>query len=92
MSDSTRRSFLIASGAGAAAVGVAAATPTVAAATPTVAAARTPATLPHNATDLVVHVADPSSGTLTLLVGEREVVVHDADLVARLARHATREA
>ena len=46
---------------------------------------------PHDATDLVAHVADPSSGTLTLLVGEREVVVHDRDLVARLARAASRE-
>jgi len=86
MSESTRRSFLIASGAGAAAVGMAAATPGPAAAqTPA------PATLPHDATDLVAHIADPGSGTLTLLVGEREVVVHDADLVARLARHAHRE-
>jgi hypothetical protein len=85
MSESTRRTFLIASGAGAAAVGMAAATPGVA-------AARTPATLPPDATDLVAHIADPSSGTLTLLVGEREIVVHDRDLVARLARHASREA
>jgi hypothetical protein len=87
MSESTRRNFLIASGVGAAAVGVAAATPGVA-------AARTPApaTLPHDATDLVAHIADPSSGNLTLLVGEREVVVHDRDLVARLARAASREA
>lgn len=87
MSESTRRSFLIASGACAAAVGMAAATPGVA-------GARTPApvTLPPDATDLVAHIADPGSGTLTLLVGEREVIVHDRDLVARLARHASREA
>jgi hypothetical protein len=66
----------------------------MAAATPAVAGARTPApaTLPDDATDLVAHVGDPSSGTLTLLVGEREIVVHDRDLVARLARHASREA
>jgi hypothetical protein len=51
----------------------------------------TPATLPSDATDLVAHVADPHSGTVTLLVGEREVVVHDRDLVARLARAASRE-
>lgn len=85
MSESTRRNFLIASGAGAAAVGMAAVTPGAA-------TARTPATLPQDATDLVAHVADPSSGTLTLLVGEREVVVQDRDLVARLARHASQEA
>jgi hypothetical protein len=87
MSEPTRRTFLIASGAGAAAVGMVAATPGAAAAqTPA------PAKLPQDATDLVVHVADPGSGMLTLLVGEREVVVHDRDLVARLAQHATREA
>jgi hypothetical protein len=33
-------------------------------------------------------VADPSSGSLTLLVGERELTVHDPELVARLARAA----
>ena len=89
MSGSTRRNFLIAGGAGAAAAGMAAAVPGVAAArTP----APTPARLPSDATDLVAHVADPSSGTLILLVGEREVVVHDRDLVARLARAASREA
>ena len=87
MTDSTRRTFLIASGAGAAAISMAAAVPTVADARTSDAA---PATLPPDATDLVAHVADPSSGTLTLLVGEREVVVHDRDLVARLARAASR--
>jgi hypothetical protein len=91
MSESTRRTFLLASGAGAAAVGMAAAIPGVAAGQ---AAAQkvAPATLPEDATDLVAHVADPHSGTLTLLVGEREVVVHDRDLVARLARYAGRGA
>jgi hypothetical protein len=33
---------------------------------------------------VVAHVADPASDTLTLFVGEREVVVHDRDLVGRL--------
>ncbi|HST50165.1 hypothetical protein [Jatrophihabitans sp.] len=88
MTDSTRRTFLIASGAGAAAIGMAAAVPATADARTSDAAS---ATLPHDATDLVAHVADPSSGTVTLLVGEREVVVHDRDLVARLARAASRE-
>lgn len=87
MSKPTRRNFLIASGAGAAAVGMAAAAPGVAgASTPDV----TSATLPHDATDLMAHVADPNTGTLTLYVGEREVLVHDRDLVARLARAASR--
>jgi hypothetical protein len=87
MSESTRRRFLIASGAGAAAVGVATAVPGVAGAQP---AQRPPAPtpLPGDARSLVAHVADPSSGTITLFLAEHEVVVHDPDLVARLARAA----
>ncbi len=86
MSEHTRRNFLIAGGASAAAVGMAAATPGVA-------AARTPApaALPQDAAPLMAHVDDPSSGTVTLFVGEREVLVHDRDLVARLARAASQE-
>ena len=38
----------------------------------------------------MAHVADPSTGTLTLYVGEREVLVQDRDLVARLARAASK--
>jgi hypothetical protein len=87
MAAPTRRTFLIASGAGAAAMGMAA--------VPAEAEGRAPdavsVPLPHDATDLVAHVADPSSGMVTLLVGECEVVVYDRDLVARLARAASRE-
>ncbi len=87
MSEQTRRNFLIASGASAAAVGMVAAVPGVAAARTS---DTTSATLPHDATDLMAHIADPSTGTLTLYVGEREVLVHDRDLVARLARAASK--
>jgi len=83
MPDSTRRNFLIATGAGAAAVGVAGALPGSADAGSTKAA-----TLPDGAEPLIAHVADPRTGSLSLLVGEREVTVHDPDLVARLARAA----
>jgi hypothetical protein len=85
MPDSTRRNFLIASGAGAAAVGVAAAVPGVASAQ---AAGRPALTTPKNAQPLVAHVGDPRSGTISLFVGEHEVTVHDPDLVARLAHAA----
>lgn len=83
MSGSTRRNFLIASGAGAAAVGAAAALPGAANATTTRAVS-----LPSNAAPLVAHVSDPSAGTISLFVGEHEVTVHDPELVARLARAA----
>ena len=81
MPDSTRRNFLIATGAGAAAVGVASALPGSADGKPA-------HTLPSEAQPLVAHVSDPHSGHVSLLVGEREVTVHDPDLVARLARAA----
>ena len=86
MPESTRRNFLIASGTGAAAVGVAAALPGTASAQ----AARTskPLSNARNAQALVAHVGDPSTGTLSLFVGDREVVLHDPDLVARLTRAA----
>jgi hypothetical protein len=86
MSDSTRRNFLIASGAGAAAVGVAAAIPGSASASTPKAAA--PATVAANAKPLVAHVSDPSTGTVSVFSGEHEVVVHDPELVARLTRAA----
>jgi hypothetical protein len=86
MPDSTRRNFLIATGAGAAAVGVASALP--GSADGQSAASQQAASLPADAQPLVAHISDPSSGSLSLLFGEREVTVHDPDLVARLARAA----
>jgi hypothetical protein len=85
MPDSTRRNFLIATGAGAAAVGVASALPGSAESQP---ATGKQAKLPADAQPLVAHISDPSSGSLSLLVGEREVIVHDPELVARIARAA----
>ncbi len=86
MSESTRRNFLIASGAGAAAVGVAAALPGTASAA---AAGKQAVGKPSkDAEPLVAHVADPSTGTLSLFVADRELVLHDPDLVARLTRAA----
>jgi hypothetical protein len=81
MSKSSRRTFLIMSGAGVAAAGVAAAMP-AGAATPK------PLTTPDDAAPLVAHISDPGSGDVTLMVDDREVVVHDHDLVARLTRAA----
>lgn len=33
---------------------------------------------------LVAYIADPGSGSLTLMSGDREIVVQDADLIARI--------
>ena len=59
MSDSTRRNFLIATGAGAAAVGMAAALQARPRPGPPAKRDR-----PHDAEPLVAHIADPSTGTL----------------------------
>ena len=84
MNDPSRRGFLATAGVGAAAVGIGALAPS-AQATSSSARVTTPA---HASGSLVAHVADVKGDTVTLLVGEREVVVRDADLVARLARAA----
>jgi hypothetical protein len=82
MSESSRRRFLGVAGAGVAAAGAATVLPDAALAHPS-------SRGKNRATESVVaHVADPASDTLTLLVGEREVVVHDRDLVDRLLEAA----
>jgi hypothetical protein len=86
MDDSTRRGFLVTAGAGAAAVGVAAVAPSAQAAVGRhTGGAHSPA---HARGPLVAHVADVHGDTVTLMVGERKVVVRDADLVSQLARAA----
>jgi hypothetical protein len=83
MENSSRRGFLATAAVGAVGVGAAAVAPNAQAAhthqRPVPADAAGP---------LVAHVADVHGDTVTLMVGEREVVVHDRDLVARLARAA----
>jgi anaerobic selenocysteine-containing dehydrogenase len=94
MSDITRRSFLKQGGATAAAAGALVATPKVlrgptskkakpAAPARTTTAAARKAKATHN---LVVHIPDTRKDEVRLLVADREVVVHDRDLVARLSR------
>lgn len=83
MSDSTRRGFLIMAGAGAATVGAAAiATPAL---------AQSPSSQgPINISgSLVAFVRDVDSGEVSVMVGEHEVIVHDRELVKRLARIAS---
>jgi anaerobic selenocysteine-containing dehydrogenase len=96
MSDITRRSFLKQSGATAAAAGAVVVTPKVlrssaskkakpASPARTTTAAARKAKADHN---LVVHVPDTRSDEVRLLVGDREVVLHDRALVTRLSRAA----
>jgi hypothetical protein len=82
MNESSRRRFLGGAGAGAAAAGASVVLPSSAEA----AEARLHE---HSATESVVaYVSDARSDELTLMVGEREVVVHDRDLVTRLLNAA----
>jgi nitrous oxide reductase len=79
MSETSRRKFLAAAGVGAAAGTVALATGGAAAgATKKSGAACEP----------VLAVVDHRSSEVRLLVGEREVVVHDRDLVTRILNAA----
>ncbi|GAB3077163.1 MULTISPECIES: hypothetical protein [unclassified Phycicoccus] len=87
MSDATRRTFLAAAGTGAAAAAAAvAAAPGASAAPATVTAAGSAAA--PTGPRLVAYVDDPRSGRLTVMYGEHEVTIQDADLVRRLTRAA----
>ena len=82
MSDTSRRTFLAVTGAGAAAAG------TVGITGGTATAAETRRT-PGSARETVVaYVKDHNSSELRLMVGEREVVVDDRDLVTRILNAA----
>ena len=87
MDESTRRNFLVMAGVGAAAAAGAAVVATTAGGT-SAEAATTPSAAPAGTGPLVAYVQDPGSGRVAVMVGETEVVVHDPDLVARLAAAA----
>ena len=78
MNDATRRTFLVAAGAGAAAVGVAAVVPAAAS------AATTHGSVTPSGEPLVAYISDASTGELTVMVGEREVQIKNPSLVSQL--------
>ena len=82
MSDTSRRRFIGVAGAGAAAVGATALVSGAAS------AAQTRLSGKGAKAPLVAHVSDITSDEVSLMVGEREVVVHDRDLVHRLLNAA----
>src|ERR1700712_1928103 len=79
---SNRRTFLAATGAGAAAVG----------GTVALAGSGSAGAAPKSAkaaqSVVVAHIKDHTSSKLSLFVGDREVVVHDRDLVQRILNAA----
>lgn len=85
MSDSSRRGFLRVAGAGVAAAGVAA---VVVAQGDHDGASATPAAAPLPASakrEILAHVRDVHSGTISLMVEGQEITVHDRDLATRIA-------
>ena len=82
MSDTSRRKFLAVAGAGAAAAGAVGITGGSATAGAT---RRTPGSARES---VVAYVKDHRSSELRLMVGEREVVVHDRDLLTRILNAA----
>ena len=81
MGDTSRRKFLAATGAGVAAGAVVGISGSAAEAATT--RRRDAATEP-----VVAYVQDPRAGVLHLMVGEREVIVEDHDLVSRILNAA----
>ena len=94
MSETNRRSFLLHGGAGAAVVGAVLLAPGVAdAATSSTAPAGTTVALPAGAASMgpiVAYVEDVTAGTISVLVGDRSVVLHDTAMAAKLAHAAVR--
>jgi hypothetical protein len=95
MSEISRRSFLKQGGASAAAAGALVAVPKSLSrrskeAEPAKLTARTTRSAVKAKADhhLVVHVPDTGKGELRVMVGDREIVIHDREIVARLARAA----
>ena len=89
MSDSSRRGFLIVAGTGALAAGAAAMVPAAFAAGPREGFAPGPREEPSPGSPegpLVAYVSDLRKGEVSVMMGEREVIVHDRALCASLAR------
>jgi hypothetical protein len=88
MSDVTRRALLHGVGATAAVVTAGALVPTTASASPRRGGADDADHPTASTSALVAHVSDAEAGEITLLAGDREVVVRDRALAQRLARLA----
>ena len=84
MAKSSRRTFLALTGVAATA---AASAPLAAGAAIATGAAATPARARPSSDPLVAFVAHASTGKVALMIGEREIVVHDPVLVERLNAH-----
>jgi hypothetical protein len=87
MAEHSRRSFLVGAGAGAVAVTAVAVAPSAMAATKTSVPTDAPEADASTGT-LVAYVKDAASGEITVMSGDREIVVKDRKLAQKLARLA----
>lgn len=85
MSDESRRGFLVIAGAGTAAAVGAVAAPKIFGKESADAAPGLESVDLANAESFVVHVKNVKQGQLAIMVGDREVLVTDRELAARLA-------
>ena len=85
MSDATRRGFLVFAGAGTVAAAGAIAAPQIFGEQAADAASQLAVADLATAESFVVHVKDVHKGEMAIMVGEREVLITDRDLAARLA-------
>jgi hypothetical protein len=86
MSEHSRRTFLRGAGVSAAAVTVAAVLPSGIASAATTDG--TESSAPATTKPVVAYVTDPSAGKITVLHGEKEIVVTDKGLARRIAKLA----
>jgi hypothetical protein len=88
MTDLTRRSFLKQTSVGAATLGLLSSLPALAAIPDSPPATKPEAPAAAFNGPMIAHVSDLATGEIALLVGAREIVFHDPQLVARLMKVA----
>ncbi len=85
MNSRSRRSFISLAGAGAATVGLAGPVGFATLASPMAGIAAPPVVPTHLSGSLTAYVDDVKGDSVSLMIGDTEVIVRDAELVARLA-------
>lgn len=88
MTQVTRRGFLIKTTAGAATIGALVAAPGLADAQITPAASEREIAEAERSGLMVAHIRNVARGEIALMVGTREIIIHDRKLTARLLRAA----
>ena len=93
MSEISRRGFLKSAQAGLVAAGIVAVAPVTMSAVANAATSKKPqvrsSTEAHSfatTENVVIHIPNPRSGEIRIMVGEKEIIRHDRALVARLIR------